>query len=260
LTYFAPDKEKSKKVSRPFDMWALGCVYLELMVWLFGFFDSKEHGFSTDRFDCTAVDEKNKDSAFWTTTETGEHVEYELKSSVKGALRSLRDKECVELRAFVEVVDVIERLLDLDSKTRMTADELTKQLKRTIKQAQSDLEKDPMFYLDRFMFNMGETTEERFIRRLPSMTVIGSRRSESFSSQWKEEERIEHRRLPTNGLPSQALLHAGAELDPSTAVPNGISSQDDRATSERREDWEQDFEAIHESAAPLHGTQSIQRP
>lgn len=35
-TYHAPEAMERKKVGRPMDMWALGCFYLELMIWMFG--------------------------------------------------------------------------------------------------------------------------------------------------------------------------------------------------------------------------------
>lgn len=63
LTYNAPEGDADRKISRGYDIWCLGCLYLEMITWLllgfqglkdFGDLRTKEHGarkkFDTDQF------------------------------------------------------------------------------------------------------------------------------------------------------------------------------------------------------------------
>lgn len=207
-TYFGPDLKRDGKVSRPFDMWALGCVFLEFMVWLFGFFQSDD-GFSTERFNCTGADLKNKDDGFWTKDIDGK---YALKAVVEEALTDLSENHCVELRAFLKVIEAIKGLLQVDPKKRWPAPNLASFLEATLRQARADLEKDPTFYMDQYDANC---TGNQGLRRLASERIhpddgFGvSTRSHSLTS-------LERHWLSSYGRPrsdthsSQAVIHTGS--------------------------------------------------
>ncbi|KEF55189.1 serine/threonine protein kinase, partial [Exophiala aquamarina CBS 119918] len=87
-TYFAPDWERHGNVSKSFDMWALGCVFLELHLWLFRFHWDDGAGFSTKRAEFSGADPRNSEDRFWVKTKAG----YVLKPAVERVLEELEAK------------------------------------------------------------------------------------------------------------------------------------------------------------------------
>jgi serine/threonine protein kinase len=152
-TYFAPDKERLGRVSRPFDMWALGCVYLELMVWLFRFFDGSAGDFSTARFDYTRADPRNRTDRFWLSTPTPQGSEYKLHPIVEGKLKELKDKRCVGMPAFQQIISAVENLLKIEPDDRWGAEELKNHIERTVREAENKLENSPDFYSTQYKAN-----------------------------------------------------------------------------------------------------------
>ncbi|OQU98398.1 Protein kinase domain-containing protein [Cladophialophora immunda] len=151
-TYFAPDKDRDGKVSRPFDMWALGCVYLELMDWLFHNFESSEgqpsKTFSTQRFDCSAASDKNRNDRFWYRTSTRQgKVEYKLKPVVENKITELKNHSCHEMPAFQGVVTAISKLLEIEAGDRWTAEMLKSHMTAVVREAEKTLTASPDFYL-----------------------------------------------------------------------------------------------------------------
>lgn len=208
-TYFAPDRDRDGEVSRPFDMWALGCVFLELMVWLFGFFESGE-GFSTNRFNCTGADPNNKDDGFWTKDPDGK---YHVKSAVRKALSDLNSAYCVELRAFLKVIKAIRGLLQVNPGDRWDAPKLANYLSATIRQARTDLEKAPTFYMEQYDANCkgGKTPQGLASERIHGDDSSGvSTRSPS-----PDRHRLSVQGRPRSGTrSSQEVIQAGSGTHP----------------------------------------------
>ena len=111
------------------------------MVWAFGFFESGQ-GFSTKRFDCSGADPVNKNDGFW-TKDANSH--YTLKPAVRDALHDLKAGHCVKMRAFLRVRKAIKGLLRPCPRQRWPAPKLTSYMAATLRQAQTDLEKNPDF-------------------------------------------------------------------------------------------------------------------
>jgi len=161
-TYWAPDHHKYEKVSRPFDMWALGCVYLELVLWLFRYFqdekndeDNDKPGFATRRQDFpTYQSSQGKDDRFWVLTGP---KEYALKPGVREIMEELKNNYCKEMPAFLAVLSAIDGLLCLEPKKRLTADKLMVIMSSIVSEAAGSLNQNPSFYESRYQTNIGRS-------------------------------------------------------------------------------------------------------
>jgi serine/threonine protein kinase len=133
----ALDSAKEGKISRPIDMWALGCVFLELLLWLFGFYqDENDAGFSTDRAKFPGYNEFNRDDMFWYDDELRNP---RLRPAVADVLHELKNSHCTDMRAFQNVITAIEKLLEPEPTKRMTAKELVEWMGTTTRQTEADL-------------------------------------------------------------------------------------------------------------------------
>ncbi len=155
-TYWPPDQSRNKKTSRPFDMWALGCVYLELLLWLFGFFQEEgRRGFATARLSLPGQNRTARIDRFWYKEKRGMSRHYHLKPAVREAINELKNKHCPQLRAFLRVLEAIELLLDTNPETRMTADGLSIFMSTVVTQTEADLKRHADFYMRQYRRNMG---------------------------------------------------------------------------------------------------------
>lgn len=168
LTYFAPDKESVGTVSRPFDMWALGCVYLELMLWLFGFFEDSEGGFSTARFNCTGALPNNRNDKFWRLVSTPEGDKYKLLSIVEEVITDLKEVWCIEMPAFLGILDAVDHLLEIDIEARWKAVQLKTHMAQVLRKAEDDLASDATLYHTLYEANYNA---ERIRQAFPNSSI-----------------------------------------------------------------------------------------
>ncbi|EXJ59329.1 serine/threonine protein kinase [Cladophialophora psammophila CBS 110553] len=195
LTYIAPDEDRNGEVSRPSDMWALGCVYLELMLWVFSFFESSEGGFSTARFKCTGADPNNKHDKFWDKFPMPlGGFEYRLKSIVEDVMTELRNVWCDNMPAFQGIITAVNKLLEIDAGNRWTAVELKNHITQTVREAEEFLVDFPEFYSSQYEANC----EAEFQRQQNAQ---------------ESELTPESRRLNQFDRAAQALIHTGAVTD-----------------------------------------------
>ena len=123
LTYEPPEYDWAGKTSRPHDLWSLGCVFLEFLVWaVFG--GNHLQTFSDNRdgprhLNSGTSDET--DDAFW--QKSGD--DYKLRQSVVTQLQSL-DEELGKPDAlpFREIVGYIRCMLEIEPQKRIKAREL----------------------------------------------------------------------------------------------------------------------------------------
>lgn len=139
LTYFAPEAHSGGKgASRPFDVWSLGCVFLELLVWLFQLFEDKEDEdghkitqhvahFEHLREHFPGANPYDLDDSFYWKPKTGS---FELKPPVVDVLLTLKSTRCQNMWAFERLIDVIGCMLTVDVERRSTASELEEALRR----------------------------------------------------------------------------------------------------------------------------------
>jgi serine/threonine protein kinase len=155
-TYMAPDWKRYKRLSRPADMWSLGCVYLELLLWYFEFFtaDEVDH-FSTRRQEFTGANPDFSTDEYWYKKRSrSKPSEYLLKPVVHKVLQDLK-RICHKMRAFEHLIQCVELLLKIEPKARRKAPELVLSLKNITKQARSDLRKQPDSYTRLYYQNRG---------------------------------------------------------------------------------------------------------
>lgn len=116
--YRAPESSKGA-TSRPYDIWSLGCVYLEILVWFTeGYSGLKK--FRGEREDHVRP-HGMIDEGFFHETPTGD----QLREPVVAKIAELSRACASDLKA---IADVIPSLLKIEPKDRLTASELAAQL------------------------------------------------------------------------------------------------------------------------------------
>ncbi|MCJ1402111.1 hypothetical protein MMC11_005330 [Xylographa trunciseda] len=139
-TYEAPDGTANNGgISRPYDVWSLGCVFLEILMWAsFGYAAVKR--FQDDRMDLRypgSAHDQIQDDCFW---QKDIHGRVSRRKAVEATMKRLEGE--VEQQAgqpFIDVMDLLPRMLDVDPETRLKAFDLLELLKNIHKQATIDL-------------------------------------------------------------------------------------------------------------------------
>lgn len=121
--YRAPEATgKEGQTSRPYDLWSLGCVYLELLVWYL------EGHQSLRRFrearECHVVPEGREDEGFYFKPTVQDA--FRLREVVVDKIESVRTRCQGPLR---DIANVIPDLLRIDPRHRPTAEKLVNDLK-----------------------------------------------------------------------------------------------------------------------------------
>jgi serine/threonine protein kinase len=140
--YSAPDYAQDQKTSRPYDMWSLGCIFLECLLWVFGS-GSSLADFATQRMMVPDI-HGNEDSAFWYIGDDG----IRLKPAVVRRLHELKS-ECAERGVFKDLVSIVSKLLTIPPGERTDAPKLCNELDAILVQAKVDLLGNPAFYLQK---------------------------------------------------------------------------------------------------------------
>lgn len=120
--YRAPESVgKDKKTSRPYDLWSLGCVYLELLVWYLEGYESL-CTFRTAREQSISPDGREDEGFYFKEKESDD---FRLRDVV------LRKIDMVQIACkgpLKAIADAIPRLLKIDPHRRPTAEALVKEL------------------------------------------------------------------------------------------------------------------------------------
>ncbi len=139
-TYEPPEYAKEGVTSRPYDVWSMGCVFLELLVW--AIFDwSSVKAFESDRdqrrFPGTHIEPHRTDDAFWQMTEDGT---VSLRQSVKDWITKLQDElRRQKLEPFEKALKLVAGMLETDRQTRISALDLWNKLDSINKKATEDM-------------------------------------------------------------------------------------------------------------------------
>ena len=150
LTYEPPEAWSEGVTSRPYDVWSLGCVFMELLIWaLLGNQDVEK--FTRERVGRRVSDSKIfliHDDGFWQTSE-GTPLVFRL--PVEKMVQRLQEAvKKSDSQHFFEVVNLIIRMLDLNRRTRITALDLYDTLDRICKQKKIDLANNDASPSDQF--------------------------------------------------------------------------------------------------------------
>jgi serine/threonine protein kinase len=135
-TYSPPEIALGLPVSRAYDIWSLGCVFLEFITWLL------EGGSSIDAFasarDLTISPGMNDDTFYTVSMDTDGEKYAELRKGVKTWIDLLRQNQrCSQMVGCI--LDLVQnRLLVIDSKSRIRADQLVLELEKFLDQARKD--------------------------------------------------------------------------------------------------------------------------
>lgn len=141
LTYEPPEAAgHGGKTSRPYDVWSLGCVFLELLIWAVLGFRAVED-FRSKRLDRRYPGSQTdvvEDDAFW---QMGQNGDITVRKSVDSWTQVLRQAILQQKnQPFKEVLDLVEKMLDTAKDTRIAALDLFDTLDRIYKQKKIDLE------------------------------------------------------------------------------------------------------------------------
>lgn len=139
LTYTCPDSE-NRTISRPYDMWSLGCVFLEFLSWVHLGPEEGVEDFATARLQTKSHQDWHND-AFWQLNynaggQLDEHSPVILKPAVTERLSDLEAhwEHCFPV--FNRVLSSIRKLLKINPAERINAECLLSELEGVCVQAQ----------------------------------------------------------------------------------------------------------------------------
>ncbi|KAK7428848.1 hypothetical protein QQZ08_004618 [Neonectria magnoliae] len=138
-SYEAPEADGSQvdPRSRRYDMWSVGCIFLEFVVWLL-YGHGAVKGFESQRI---AKGQSNGGHAsFYAREDDEELVKVKLNEAVEGAVTAiLKDPKCSGSTAMGDFVRLItEHLLLIDPNQRDTAKQLQDKLREIVVRAESE--------------------------------------------------------------------------------------------------------------------------
>ncbi|KAK6379918.1 hypothetical protein LTS17_005992 [Exophiala oligosperma] len=140
--YGAPDVLIDGRNSRPYDIWSMGCILLELLTWMVGEEGYDVRSFEMKRLETLANAYGNQDTAFWYQDISGE---IRLKPAVVDQLKMLKTY-CRGRGVFPELVRLTGRLLNIHPRERPDASQLLNAFQAILLQLNQDL-KNENFYL-----------------------------------------------------------------------------------------------------------------
>ncbi|KIW17262.1 hypothetical protein PV08_04453 [Exophiala spinifera] len=140
--YGAPDVLIDGRNSRPYDMWSMGCILLELLSWMVGKEGYDVKTFEQRRFETLANPNGDQDTTFWYEDMSSK---IKLKPAVVDQLRMLKTY-CEGRGVFEDLVRETGRLLNLQPRKRPEASQLSGAFKGILLQLNQDL-KNENFYL-----------------------------------------------------------------------------------------------------------------
>ena len=184
-TYEPPEAKPGGRTSRPYDVWSLGCVFLEVLVW--AVFDYKGvQEFSNDRFARRFPDSHYNtvdDDSYWQMDNNGAVT---VRKAVGNWIKKLKDEVQKDERStFMEVIDLVEeRMLDPQLATRITALDLWDTLDRIHTQKKIDLKRR----------DEPESAQElpRLSMNAPRMQVVQNRQRGSSTSGTLHEQQVRY--------------------------------------------------------------------
>ncbi|OQV10667.1 Protein kinase domain-containing protein [Cladophialophora immunda] len=140
--YGAPDALLEGRASRPYDLWSMGCIFLELLTWIVGLEEEGVENFAKRRREDSPPFRGDFRLSFWDQDQSRNVY---LKPSVERQLRLLKD-HCEGWGVFPELVRVVCRLLNVQPSRRPDASQLVNALDAILIQARRDL-RNETFYL-----------------------------------------------------------------------------------------------------------------
>jgi serine/threonine protein kinase len=138
-SYEAPEADGEQTVprSRRYDMWSMGCILLEFVVWLLYGHDATEsfHQARVENYDV-----KNLDASFYVGMWEEDRPNFEINPAVVDAVKALReDLRCQGNTAIGDLVALIPKhLLQLEAEKRATAEKWWEELEGLVSRTKED--------------------------------------------------------------------------------------------------------------------------
>ena len=118
---YEPPEVIEGRISRPYDVWSMGCVFLELLVWALVDYEAvkKLKKERSGRRDLSSASSR-EDDAFWQRTAADGIV---LRKAVLECISRLEDRiqSHQRLKSFKAILDLIKIMLDIDRERRIIA-------------------------------------------------------------------------------------------------------------------------------------------
>jgi serine/threonine protein kinase len=205
-SYGAPESGAVEGTSRPYDIWSLGCIFLEIILWVFRE-DLNDFTFErlTNSRDRTI---KSQGSAFWYKTSNGEP---KLKPAVTLRLTQLIQR-CAGRGSFEDLVSIIRRMLSLSPADRITAAEVSNALDAMKDSIAIELRADPYAYMVKGNHTTFAAPPSNVIEGLTSI-------DDTPTTAQLTPNGIEHRRTNSEGKQVRKLLERSSFSDPSHLHP-----------------------------------------
>ena len=202
--YGAPESDAVEGTSRPYDIWSLGCIFLEIALWVFPYDLTGVSDFLIDRLtnsrDPTL---KSQTQAFWYKTPSGET---KLKRCVTIRLKKLI-AHCTERGSFKDLISIIRKMLSIQPADRITAAELFSALDGVYQSVKSELRSNPAAY---------EEQGDHIILAGPPTNVIDDLTSidDTPTPTQLTPNGLEHRRTTSDGKRARRSLERSSFSDP----------------------------------------------
>ncbi|KAK6385766.1 hypothetical protein LTS17_001338 [Exophiala oligosperma] len=158
--YWPPEAYKmrgTRVASRPIDMWGLGCIFLELLLWLSGFYLYGEEAWFPEG--PSNFPGYGSIDVFWSEEPGGfDKGSSNLKPVVERALQEL-DRIFAGMQAFQNTIVAIRQLLRIDPKLRWKATELADWMDQILRQVEADSKETniPDYYQRQYRKNRAES-------------------------------------------------------------------------------------------------------
>ncbi|KAL8342050.1 hypothetical protein RB601_005201 [Gaeumannomyces tritici] len=138
-TYQAPESLISNKLAQSYDIWTLGCVYIQFISWFLLGHEETKFEFSKQRLDEDDSSLIKEDTFFKVETEEGRPVAAIVKKSVQDWIARLTQHEdCSEfLDEFLRYI--LSDMLDVRSETRAKCPQVAKSLHGMLQRCKTDL-------------------------------------------------------------------------------------------------------------------------
>ncbi|KAF2084393.1 kinase-like protein, partial [Saccharata proteae CBS 121410] len=135
-TYQPPENKLHRPVSRKYDVWSLGCLYVEFVTWLLIGNDQIE-GFSDERGEGKINTNGISDDNFFSTTHDGVQDAVVRPEVITWTDRLHRDSKCSQ--AMHEVINlVMDKMLLIEASDRAEMAKIARELKDIFKKSTSD--------------------------------------------------------------------------------------------------------------------------
>lgn len=122
--YSAPEYVVDGKVSRPKDIWSLGCIFVEVLVWILDDSEDVIKRFEEARKESNIKGSQDPDATYWSYKQGGTNNLPVLNAAVVQELNAVKDR-CRKLDSLLEAFfKIVEKMLTLNPRSRPRAVQL----------------------------------------------------------------------------------------------------------------------------------------